>query len=148
METEPENYTTNSPADIDEEVLAQLDSNADFPQYTPKDNIFKFFRHILTLKDSTKVANLENIEIGKARLSMRSNLDLAAYAEAEGLDVVAKYFRAKGEILACTSMGRKGFFLTTSVTQIRKDQKTPLVQQQAKPGFWDKKQKQDEVVPQ
>lgn len=132
------------PSQIDDpEVLAQLDGSQEFPTYNPKDNIFKFFRHILTLKDSTKVANLQDLELGKMRLSMRSNLELAAYADAEGLDVVANYFKRKAEILASTSMGRKGFFLQTSVTQIRKDQKIQMANQQPqKKSFWGKKEPQ------
>lgn len=142
------NDTTDELVDLsqidDDEILAQMDGSQEFPQFNPKDNIFKFFKHILGLKDKVSVGNFENEELGKMRLSVRSNLELATYAYAEHLPEVAKYFNAKAQILAASSMGRKGFFLQTSVTQIRKDQKIQTAQSQPKKSFWGKAQPQGE----
>ena len=127
---------------LDEDILEQLDGSVSQPSLTQKDNIFKFFRQILKLPDSTKVANLQDIEVGKMHLSMRSYKELTVYAKAENLNVVSLYLNAKAEIMASTSMGRKGFFLQTSVTQIRKDQKIQSNPQVAKTGYWDRNKPQ------
>lgn len=126
--------------ELDEEALEQLDGSLPYPSHTAKDNIFKFFRRILRLKDSVKVANFNDIEIGKSKLAVRSWMQLALYAEKENYPLIEAYFRQQAEIIASSSMGRKGFFLQTSVTQIKKEQKVqvPTIE---KPKMWDKKQK-------
>lgn len=113
-----------------EEQLKQLESgsktsdfSSDSPMKEIKDNIFKFFREILQLKESWKVGNLKDSEIGLTRLSIRSYLELAQYASAEGLDIVSDYFTERAEITASTSMGRKGFLPQLFVTQIKREQK-------------------------
>lgn len=92
------------------------------PTPEKKDNMFKFFREVLTLKESWKVGNLKDEEIGKSRLGVRSYLELAQYAEAENLDLVATYFTGKADIVSAPTMGRKGFMAQLFVTQIKKEQ--------------------------
>ena len=115
----------------EEEELARLDEqiktldNADYGSPSPekKENIFKFFREILTQKDTTRIGNLGNAELGQARLGVRHYLELGNYAEVEGLDVVAEYLRSKAGIITSTSMSKKGFWPKLFVTQIKKEQK-------------------------
>ena len=97
------------------------------PDPEKKENIIKFFREVLSSKESWKVGNLKDEEIGKSRLGVRAYLELAAYAEAEQQDLISKYFIQKANIVSEPTLGRKGFFLQTVVTQIKKDQtiKTP-----------------------
>lgn len=99
------------------------DSSYGSPSPAQKDNIFKFFEKILDSDDSRKTGNLDNVELGKSRLGVRSWLEIAAYAEAEGLDKVANYLIDKSEIIASTSMSKKGFLSQLFVTQIKKEQK-------------------------
>jgi hypothetical protein len=93
------------------------------PEPVKKDGIFKFFRDILDKKDSSKVANLSKEELGVNKLGLRHYQQLALYAKAEGLDLVSNYLTAKGEIIASTSMSKKGFWAQLLVTQIKKEQK-------------------------
>jgi len=88
-----------------------------------KDTIFRFFRDLLDRKDSSKVANLMNEELGKPKITVRGFQTVALYADAEDLDIVAKYLRAEGEITLATSLSRKGFLPQLFVTQIKKEQK-------------------------
>ena len=81
------------PEGLDEEALEQLDGSLPYPTHTGKDNIFKFFRKILSLKDSVKVANFGDAEIGKSKLSVRSWLQLALYAEKENYTLIETYFK-------------------------------------------------------
>lgn len=94
-----------------------------YPKAPPKESIFRFFRHILGLTDSSKVGNLDKDELGNLKLSVRDYLDIANYAEAENLDQVTAYLRSKAETVLSTSMSKKGFLSQLFVTQIKKEQK-------------------------
>ena len=105
------------------------------PSPEKKESIFKFFEKVLNFKESWKVGNLKDEEIGKSRLGVRSYLELAAYAEAEKQFLVSAYFTKKADIVAAPTLGRKGFFLQTAVTQIRKEQKLKSPEQKKKSWF-------------
>lgn len=111
----------------EEELEEELKKLEDIPYGSPepekKDSIFRFFREILHTKDSKKVGNLTDTEIGGTKIGIRHYFNIANYAEVEGLNDVAKYLRDKSEIIAATSMSRKGFLAQLFVTQIKKEQK-------------------------
>jgi len=119
-----------------EAELNKLDSYGS-PEPEKKENIFKFFREILTQKDTTRIGNLNSAELGITRLGARHYLESALYAEAEGLDTVAAYLRNKSGIITSTSMSRKGFWPKLFVTQIKKEQK--IVPKEEKKGWFSKK---------
>src|SRR3990167_10599242 len=94
---------------IEEELEDMRNEIEDMPSYgspepEKKDSIFRFFREILHAKDSKKVGNLTDSEIGGTKLGTRHYLNITIYAEIEGLTNVGKYLRAKAEIIAATSM--------------------------------------------
>ncbi len=126
-----------------EEELKKLegkDTSFGSPTAVQKDSFFKFFRHILDLKDTTRVGNLSNPEIGLGRLSVRGNKSIALYAEAEGLNEVRDYFLGKSNILTESSMARKGFFLQTVITQIKKEGKVKSQNTEKKKWFGNKQE--------
>lgn len=88
-----------------------------------KENIYKFFKHILELQESWKVGNLKDIEIGHTKLGVRDYLDISTYAESEELYGVRDYLIKKAMIVSEPTMGRKGFLAQLFVTQIKKEQK-------------------------
>lgn len=106
----------------------------DYPVPPSKDSIFKFFREILNKLDSSKVANLENKELGMLPHTVRRYIDLSNYASVEELDGLAAYMMAKAETISSTSMSKKGFFTELFVTQIKKDKKVQPVER--KQGFF------------
>lgn len=121
---------------INELEASGLDEEmAGFAKPSMKDGIYKFFRELLHTKDSKKIGNLREEEIGKVRMGVRHYLDLALYAEAENLNKVGDYLRAKGENILATSMSRKGFLSQLFVTQIKRDQKV-IPQQPQKKGLF------------
>ena len=112
------------------EELAELEAaagsnklNFGTPDAKKQEGMFKFFKEILHLPESWKVGNLKDEEIGKPTLSIRANLELAAYLKEEGWDKVADFFTTQADIVAAPTMGRKGFMAQLFVTQIRKDHK-------------------------
>jgi len=126
--------------------LTELEKKSDYGSPPPisKDTVFKFFNKILDSKDSTKVGNLSLQELGSLRLSVRSYQEIALYADAEGLDKVAKYFKDKAEIIARTSMSKKGFWSQLFVTQIKKEQKIKDKEPKKKFLFGGKKEEESE----
>jgi len=110
-----------------EEELKKIDnselSNYGSPQSPQKDSIFKFFREILQSTDSRKTGNLREQELGMLPNPVRQLLDVANYANAEGLIDVETYLKNKAEVILATSMSRKGFLAQLFVTQIKKEQK-------------------------
>lgn len=107
-----------------EEELKTLEGDSyGSPEPKIKDNIFKFFKEILFLKDTTRIGNLTNLELGTTKLGARHFKEIGLYAQLEGLDKVANYLYARSEILTSTSMSRKGFWPKLFVTQIKREQK-------------------------
>ena len=111
---------------LEEELkkLGKMDGSlSSFPEPPSKDSIFKFFREILQSDDSRKTGNLLETELGRSKLGVRHYLEIAAYADAEGLDLVSQYLVDKAEIILSTSMSRKGFLAKLFVTQIKQEKK-------------------------
>lgn len=106
------------------------------PSPEKKEGVYKFFKEVLNYLDSWKVGNLKDEEIGKTRLSIRSYLELSQYSDAEGLYIVSGYFKGKARIVSDPTLGRKGFFLQTVVTQIKKEQKLKEPSQKKKGLFF------------
>jgi len=110
---------------LEEELkkLESKDTSYGSPSASQKDNLFKFFRYILTTKDTTRVGNISAQELGISDLSVRGWKRIAHYARAEGLDIVANYLDGQSEIMTSSSMSKKGFWAQLTVTQIKKEQK-------------------------
>ncbi len=125
--------------ELDEMIEKDLPEGYGYPEQDKKDSIFKFFREILHTKDSKKVGNLTDAEIGTASMGIRNYINIAAYADAEGLNIVGNYLRAKGETIAATSMSRKGFLAQLFVTQIKKEQKLRSSPSEIKKGWFARK---------
>jgi len=121
----PEEVTDEEIEKLEEELkkLEDKDTSYGSPKPQDKDNLFKFFRHILTVKDTTRIGNLSTMEIGMGRLSVRGNKSIALYAGAEGLDLVKDYFNDLSNILTESSMSKKGFWAQLFVTNIKKEQR-------------------------
>lgn len=112
---EIEDYLTK----LQQEQQDELDKY-NTPEPEKKESLFRFFREVLNFFATWKVGNLKDEEIGYSKLSVRSYLELAKYSELEEMKDISDYFTSKANILGATSMGRGGFFLTTIVTQIKK----------------------------
>ena len=121
------------------------DSSYGSPTQEKKEGLFKFFKWVLQLKESWKVGNLLNSEIGQSKLSIRSNLELAQYSKAEKLDIVSEYFTERANIIASSSMGRKGFMPQLFVSQIKKEQKIKGPEPEKKKWFSGKTEEGQDV---
>lgn len=127
--------------ELNESTSPMLDSTFT-PSSTLKDNIFRFFREILSLTDTTKFGNLRNEELGSVRMGVRHYKNIALFADKQGLKIVADYLRQKSEIITSTSMSRKGWFGNLTVTQIKKEQKIKDAPPEKKGWFTSSKPKE------
>ena len=128
-----------------EEELKKLEepTSYGFPEAEKKENIFKFFKEILSLKDTTRIGNLGSSELGTTKLGTRHFKEVGLFADVMGLDKVALYLNNRAEILSSTSMSRKGFWAKLFVTQIKKEQK--IEPKEVKKGWFSKKTPEGEV---
>lgn len=125
------------------EQMNQQEANYGYADPPEKESMFKFFRDIIKLKDSSKVGNLSKNEMGNLLLPVRNYLDIANFAETQGLNEVADYQRRKAEIVLSTSLSLKGFLAQLFVTQIKKQQKIKQPEQKSS-GLFGGKKKEDE----
>lgn len=103
-----------------------------------RESLFSFFKHILGVKDSSKVANLDRRELGMLDLSVRNCEYLGKLGDQLHNKSFGQYFMMKGEITLATSMSKKGWLPELVVSQKRFTQRAvqPVISPQpAKKGF-------------
>lgn len=97
---------------------SQLESYESYPQGAkPREDQYTWFWKIVKLGDSTKVANVEDKEIGPAPLTIRGIKRVALVAEQLGNSKLAEYFNKEAEIILATSMSRRGWLVEQSISQ-------------------------------
>jgi hypothetical protein len=108
-----------------------------YPNATPRESIFTFFRHILGIKNSSKVANLDKRELGMLDLSVRNSEHLAGLGYMLHNKSYGDFFMNKAEITLATSMSKKGWLPELVVSQKKFNQRTvqPMSLQASKKGF-------------
>ena len=108
-----------------------------YPSATPRETIFTFFKHILGIKDSSKVANLDRRELGMLDLSVRNCEYLGKLGFMLHNKSYGDFFMNKGEITLATSMSKKGWLSELVVSQKKFSQRTvqPMSFQPQKKGF-------------
>ena len=108
-----------------------------YPSAVPKDSIFTFFRHVLGITDSSKVANLDRRELGMLDLSVRNCEHLGNLGSMLHNRSYSEFFMSKAEITLATSMSKKGWLPELVVSQKKFTQRNvqPMSLQSAKKGF-------------
>ena len=109
-------------ADYQQEVQADQqygnqDQFGSYPEQSAKESIFTFFRHLLGIKDSSKVANLDKRELGMLDLSVRNSEHLAGLGYMLHNKSYGDFFMKKAEITLATSMSKKGWLPELVVSQ-------------------------------
>ena len=97
-----------------------------------KDSIYTFFRHLLRLGNSSKVANLDKRELGMLDLSVRNNEYLSMLGKILHNTSYQDFFRGKSEVILTTSMSKKGWLPELVVSQKKFTQR--MVQPVNKPA--------------
>jgi hypothetical protein len=111
-----------------------------YPKPEEKQNIFSFFKRILIMKDTTRVANLTSDELGLVKVPTRTNLNISLYAKAMGLSGLAEYFKQEALVSSDTSLGKEGFLDKLAVTQKREmESKTRAPPSESQKRSWFKR---------
>ena len=137
--------------DIDE--INDFAENAVYTSPEPRSdtNLFSLFKDVLDMDDSTKVANLNESELGNLDVSVRGAKKVQLIAQTIGEPSVMEFFKAEAEILNATSMAKKGFLSELFVSQkkfssanrnITQDLKQAQAMIPQKKGAWPQKQNQ------
>jgi len=108
----------------DEVNIEGIDQQRDYsedltPAYEKKDDLFSLFWKMVNKADSSKIANLNKIELGMLNLSVRDCQKIALLADTLGHRGFAIFFRAQGELIASTSLSKEGFLPQIVVTSRR-----------------------------
>lgn len=106
----------------EEELKDAEDSLGGYPPSIEKPSAFQFFSKAVDTRDSSKISNLTNEELGGTRLSVRDYQSMGWFAENIKQNKLAKYFYGKAEVTLSTGLSRRGFLMNLAVTQ-RKEMK-------------------------
>ncbi len=116
-----EEEKTQESEELTQEELNQLKhlmGTATTPE--EKSNIHTFLTKVVEEKDTTKVANLNDDELGLAKLPVRTSQELALFCgEIANMPWFEDYFKKEAEIILATSLSREAKLLEFAVTSNR-----------------------------
>ena len=91
---------------------------ADVPTKRKQESLYTLFNNVWKTRDSSKVANLKEFELGKITLmTVRDSQYLGILGSTFRHRRFAQFFLVNGEILLSTSASRKGWFTELFVSQ-------------------------------
>lgn len=90
---------------------------AQVPTQRKTDSLFSLFQKVWKSPDSSKVANLNNVELGRLDISVRNSQYLNLLAQTFHHQKFGQFFKANGEIVLSTSASKKGWFTELFVSQ-------------------------------
>lgn len=91
-----------------------------YPAPKEKDSIFTFFKHLVGIKDTTRVSNIDpSRELGMLQFSIRTNQYLGLVGDICGDEEFAGFWRAQSQIITSTAMSKKGWLTELPVSQKR-----------------------------
>ena len=90
---------------------------AQVPTQRKTDSLFSLFQKVWKSIDSSKVANLNNVELGRLDISVRNSQYLNLLSQTFHHKKFGDFFKANGEIVLSTSASKKGWFTELFVSQ-------------------------------
>lgn len=115
--------------DREEEAEEQSDTQQDisedmFPSAIKKDDLYSLFWKVIKIRDSSKVGNLNPMELGMLNISVRDMQKIALIAYLLGHPGFAKYFADQAEIILATSSSKDGWLPELFVSNKKFQQKS------------------------
>ena len=95
-----------------------------YPSPKDSESLYNLFHKVLGLSDSSKVANLNQVELGMLNMSARDCQRIALLAITLEHPKFANYFMGVAEIILRTSASKKGWFTELFVSQKKFSAKT------------------------
>lgn len=120
------------------EQLQHLIGTATIPE--EKSNIHIFLTKVVEHEDSTKIANVTDVELGDAKLPVRTQQELALFcSDIANMDWFAEYFKKEAEITLATSLSRDAKLIELAVTSSRQVGEIPRKKPKENKGWFRKK---------
>lgn len=121
---EPEGYSDEDYFEDEQFLEGDEHSDEGIPDLTgsepkPLGGIYQLFDTVRRTPDSTKVSNLNEIELGDLGISVRECMRIALLADTFGHKGFANFFRKQAGIISDSSMSKKGWFTELFVTSKR-----------------------------
>jgi hypothetical protein len=82
----------------------------------PKEGLYALFDKVLNLPKSTKVGNVDKLELGSLGISIRESLRVALIGRTFGHPIFAEFFANQSNIITDTSMAKRGWLAELFVT--------------------------------
>ena len=106
--------------DQDNENKEESDLFGNYPAPKEKDSIFTFFKHLVGIRDTTRVSNIDpSRELGMLQFSIRTNQYLGLVGDVCGDEDFSEFWRAQSQIITSTAMSKKGWLTELPVSQKR-----------------------------
>ena len=114
------------PDEFDEEEIDSAERQADLqdevygdttPSEGTKQGLYPLFWRVVKTKDSSKVGNLKDIELGMLNISVRDAQKIAYLARQLEHPTFAEFFEEQAEIILATSASRNGWLAELFVSQ-------------------------------
>jgi len=131
------------------EEAQELQEMLGYPRQEEKQNIYAYFKKVLSVEDNSKTAFLTDEELGLVKIPVRTNQEIALYCEVMGMGSVnekkgfAGYFIKEAQITLATSLSREGFLDKLAVTQ-KKESEIKTRKRTVNRG-WFKKKEQEQL---
>jgi len=87
-----------------------------FPEQEEKNTSITFLKEISRKEFNEKTANLQDDELGFAKIPVRTNLEIANYCMNMGMNAFSNVFLEEAQIILATSLSREGFLPKLAVT--------------------------------
>ena len=135
-----------------EEAMALANTELDetaygYPAPEEKQNMFSFFKRVITMPDTLRTANLTQDELGGIRIPVRTLHKLSLYCNEMGLGGLGSYFAKEARIITNSSLSREGFLDCLAITQRRElEEKTRAPATEAQKKNWFKKKDKGSVA--
>ncbi len=120
------------------EEMESLEGTYNYPPQEEKENIFSFFKRVISMPNTLRTANLTGDELGGIRIPVRTLHKLSLYCKQMGLTGLGEHFAKEAHIITDSSLSREGFLDKLAVTQKREMEaktKMPATEEQKKGWF-------------
>lgn len=109
---------------LEESIEKQNEAQEDYlednsPTYSKPDDLYSLFWKTIQIKDSSKVGNLDKVELGMLSMSVRDCQNIALVSKTLGHKDFAKWMESQAQIILKTSSSKKGWLTELFVTAKR-----------------------------
>lgn len=113
-----------------------------------KHNVHTFLNNVVSAEDTLRLGNLTDIELGNLEQPVRALQELSLFSK----DIMnnknlADYFNKQSEIITRSSLSKKGFLVSSSITSKKESTLADMTPKERKenPSWFKKKSKPDEL---